>query len=114
MKSSTAGKKKSSSSSRSKNYSGHQGNNMDCWLSPAFFLFKAQKDVADLNNAAMPNYKGDKFLRGRKYSFSSNRKDKKNNDNSKVNTSAHIKYKNSKANVQMMMLNINCDGPGAI
>lgn len=78
MKSTGVGKKKSSSSSRSKNYYGYPngGKNTAEYIQAARFVPKNKKEIGDLNLSAMSNYKGGKFLRGRKYSFSSTNKDK--------------------------------------
>jgi lysozyme family protein len=77
MKSSAFGKKKSSSSSRSKNYYGYPGATKRTadYIQPTGYG-KQKKDINDPNNSSMSNYKGGKFLRGRKYSFSPHVKDK--------------------------------------
>ena len=54
------------------------------------------KDISAIQNAALNNYKGGKFLRGRKYSFSPHQKEKKNSSHNKGSHSKHTKKVKSK------------------
>lgn len=77
MKTSGIGKKKTNSSSRSKNYYGYPGATKRTadYIQPVA-ISKHKKEMNDINNSSMGNYKGGKFLRGRKYSFSPHQKEK--------------------------------------
>lgn len=112
MKASGQTCKKSSSSSRTKNYYGINGSIKKSQnVSQPNGLVKPKKDSSEFQNNVMNNYQGGKFLRGRKYSFPFNQKEKrKGSDNAKVN--AHNQYKklNGKNSMNLVMLNINGDG----
>lgn len=80
MKSSALGiKKKTSSSSRTKNYYGYPGGNKrtsDFIQANGYSNKNNKKEIMDINPSSMQDYKGGKFLRGRKYSFSPHQNEK--------------------------------------
>lgn len=112
MKSSGQTRKKSSSSSRSKNYYGINGTIKKSQnANPLNGIVKPRKDVSEMQNNGMSNYQGGKFLRGRKYSFPLNQNEKrKPSDSSKINIPNQYKKLNGKNNINLMMLNINGGG----
>lgn len=112
MKSSAQTRKKSSSSSRSKNYYGINGTIKKSQnVNQLNGVIKPKKDMSELQNNGMSNYQGGKFLRGRKYSFPINQKEKrKPSENSKLSVPNQYKKLNGKNNINLMMLNINGDG----
>jgi hypothetical protein len=94
-------KKKSSSSSRSKNYFG---------TSQPSGTTKLKKEVLSMQNNVMTNYQGGKFLRGRKYSFPINQKEKRKlSEGSKINNNSQIKNLSNKNSMNLMMLNVGRD-----
>ena len=111
MKQSVQYKKKSSSSSRSKNYNGDSSGvrKSQQLVNPSYQL-KNLKESSDLQNSGITNYQGGKFLRGRKYSFPFHQNEKnKINDHSKGNGQAQLKKINGINNMNIAMLNINGD-----
>lgn len=111
MKAAGHTKKKSSSGSRSKNYYGITGSIKKSEnLGQAVGVTKYKKDVLDLQNNAMANYPGGKFLRGRKYSFPFHQKEKrKNSESNKVAPQGQMKKINPNNSKQLMMLNVSGD-----
>lgn len=78
-------------------------------ISTLLVILSINKDSVDLNSSSVGTYKGGKFLRGRKYSFSPHVKESKKHSD-KVNTSANMKKLANKGNPNLMMLNVNGDG----
>lgn len=111
MKSSGQSKKKSSSSSRSKNYNGINGavRKSQQLVNPGYQL-KNLKEPSDPQNSGLSNYQGGKFLRGRKYSFPFHQNENnKISDPSKANGQVQLKKMNGVNNMNLAMLNINGD-----
>lgn len=97
----TGTKKKSSSSSRSKNYYG---------VNAPSGSTKLKKEVLSMQSNAMTNYKGGQFLRGRKYSFPINQKEKRKlSDNTKLSNNSQLKKLSNKNSMNLMMLNVGGD-----
>lgn len=93
MKASTQSKKKSNSSSRSKNYYGLNGSIKKSQnVAQGMGMTKYNKEAIDMQSNAMNHYQGGKFLRGRKYSFPFHQKEKrKHSDSTKMNGNTQIK-----------------------
>ena len=111
MKTTSQNKKKSSSSSRSKNYNGINGNvrKSQQLVNPGYQL-KNIKEPSDPKNTGLSNYQGGKFLRGRKYSFPFHQNEKsKISDPSKGNGQIQLKKINGMSNMNIAMLNVNGD-----